>query len=164
MHRFTDGAEKSWDVVINVGQIRKVRDTLSLDIYKLIDDRAQPLSDLLSDPCRLVDVLYVLCREQAEKAGVSDEDFGRSFSGDSLEAAGEAFLAELVDFFPGRPRASLKKLLEKSKALKGLLMDRAEKEIDGVDLDQIADSLAAKWKNSSGTAPASSVSTPTVAL
>ena len=62
-----------------------------------------------NDPILLCDILWVLCEQQAKADGVTDEDFGSSLAGDSIETATRAFLDELVDFFSFFRRLILRK-------------------------------------------------------
>ena len=62
--------------------------------------------------------------------------------GDSLEHAADAFLKELTDFFPNpRVRAGLKTIWQKSQALRGLLLDRIEADLEAVDVDSEAQEI-----------------------
>jgi len=154
MHLFTDRQGRDWEVEITVATVKRVQDLLKYSLYGLLQDEARPLGDLVADPVRLVDTLYVVCRPQAVRLQVSDEDFGRLFAGDVLERATDAFLAELVDFFPqARARGALAQILDKGRKLQTILFDRAERELAEVDLEKAADSLLEKWKSSSGNAP-----------
>lgn len=162
MHSFKDHAGRLWVVAINVAQVKKVRGLLAVDLYRLLDDQLKPLSMLLMDPCKLVDVLYVLCMDQAGQLKVSDEDFGRAMFGDVIEAAAEAFVEELLDFFPDqRARLTLRKARAKSREVAGLMMQEAGRRIDDLDpADQARRLMASSPSDSSGSAPESSASTP----
>jgi len=166
---FKDADSRQWDLVINVAAVKRVRDLLGLDLYGLVDDEARPLGRLLGDPCKLVDVLYVLCREQAQARSITDEDFGRGFSGDSLEAAADAFCEELFDFFPNRQaRETLRATKRKSRELASILLQRADQKLAEIDLAKVAEELlskpaaspGSKSENSFGDSPGSSASTP----
>ncbi len=115
MKQFTDTKERVWDVELNVRQMKRVRDVLGVDLVNVIQagkDGAvatDTLDRVANDPILLCDILWVLCEQQAKLAGVTDEDFGSSLAGDSIETATRAFLDELVDFFPGARRLILKK-------------------------------------------------------
>lgn len=155
MRSFTDSAGRAWDVVINVAAVKRVRGLLGVDLNGLITDGARPLAALLDDPCKLVDVLYVLCREQAEAAGVTDEQFGAAMGGDSLAHAADAFLEELIDFFRDpRARASLRRLIAAGKQAASLAMDEAERVIQSLDPASLAKTSTAL----PGSLPASSES------
>lgn len=157
MKTFRDNAGRTWVVSINVSAVKKVRGLAGIDIYGLVNDSFQGLAKLLNDPIDLVDVLYVLCKDEADKLGVSDEDFGRAMGGDSLEHAADAFVNELADFFPDpRLRAGLKKVFAKNRMVRDRLLTHMDAEIEGFDID----ALATKLIESSGSSRASSDSTP----
>lgn len=155
MKQFKDANGKSWQVVIDVSAMKRVRDLTGVNLYSLVDEQAKPLGALLGNPVQLVDVLYVLCKEQADAANVSDETFGRSFNGDVLEAATDAFLEELFGFFPKRQRETLAKMKAKASQLAILVNDEQQRSLDNLDLEL----LAKKLKQSSTDAPASSACT-----
>ena len=157
MRTFVDSAGRTWTIVVNVFAIKRVRGLLNFDLYSLIDGNFEGLGKLLADPITLVDVLYCLCKDEADKLGVSDEDFGRAMWGDAISRASDAFLAEYTDFFPDpRVRAGLAKVMDKARRLEGLMMDRMETELDRLDVEDVARRL----KHSSGRSPATSASTP----
>ena len=153
MHTFADNLGRTWYVAINVATIRRVRAALGVDLYAMVDDGMQELGKLVSDPVRLADVLYVLCKEDAEAKNISDEDFGRALGGDAIAAAAEA----LVDFFPEeRSRAALRRVIEAGRQVRTKLLEHAETMLDTLNVDSCAGALS----NSSSSSPASSASTP----
>lgn len=157
MHIFKDNDGRAWQVNINVNAVRRCRGLLGVDLYGLVDAKFEGLDRLCNDPVALIDVLYVLVKEDAEARGISDEDFGRAFAGDALEAGADAFVEELADFFPNpRVRAGLKAVLEKARQVRGKMMDHLDKLMQLID----PEAEAAKLIASSGTSPASSGSTP----
>ena len=156
MHSFVDNSRRTWEVAINIAAVKRIRGLLGIDLYSLVDDGFKSLSKLVSDPVTLADVLYCLCRDQAEKQSISDEDFGRSLAGDAITQAADAFVEELIDFFPdARARASLRKAIEAGKTVRDKVLSHAEKILDSID----PETEAKKWINSSGTWPESSAST-----
>lgn len=157
MKTFRDNAGRVWTVSITVYAVKRVRAFLNLDLYGLIDEKFEGLSKLLADPVSLVDVLYVLCRDEADKLGISDEDFGRAMAGDAIESATEAFIGELIDFFPdARTREALRKVIEASKRVRGILFERVNKELEAIDHENVVRTLL----SSSGTLQESSGSIP----
>ena len=115
MRTFKDGKGRTWEVALNVWQMKRLRDTLGIDLVNVIGTgpdgsvKVDLIDRIANDPVLLVDILWVLCEGGAKSAGVTDEDFGSSLAGDSIEDATRAFLDELVDFFPGARRLFLKK-------------------------------------------------------
>src|SRR5215471_18214446 len=109
MHPFKDSQGTTWEVAINVSQLRAVKDLARLDILALV---SQGDMAPLQDPINLCNVLYVLCRKTAQARGVSDEEFGERLFGDVIDSATEALMGEIVDFFPRQKRALLREALE----------------------------------------------------
>ena len=162
MRSFKDATGRAWTVGITVADMRRVRALVSVDLYALVDDGLKGLSELLSDPCRFVDVLYVLA-QPADGPKPSDEEFGRSFDGDALEAAADAFAGALTDFFPKRQRTALEKVLAKSREVGEKVRQRGEKELEAVDPEAVAEKVVAALRAgspSSPSGPASSVAPP----
>jgi hypothetical protein len=136
MKTFHDNAGRTWCISINVFAVKRVRALLSIDLYALIDEEMKGLAKLLGDPCSLVDVIFVLCSDEAGKLGITDEDFGRSMAGDAILRATDAFLAELVDFFPDpKVRGALQKVIEVSKKIRNVGLDRVDVILDGIDIE-----------------------------
>lgn len=161
MHAFIDNQGRRWTLEITVGSIKRVKALTGVDLYSLIDDGAKKLAELLAEVVGLVDVMYALCEEQckAQTPPVSDEDFGRGFSGDALEAAGEAFVEEVIFFTPNRrARLALQSLTAKGKKVRDRLLTEVERQVEKVDPDTI--SLDLILSGLSGRSPASSPSTP----
>jgi len=164
MHEFTDNEDRTWRVEINIGAVKEIRGTLEVD---LLDMGGGMLAAMIDDPVALCDMLYVLCRSQAEVAGVSDEDFGRGLRGDTIDAASAAFLEELTDFFPSRRRRMMQAAMEKLEALQDKATERTMAMLEGDHLDRILDeqvdkslSGVASSGDGSTSSPASPVSTP----
>lgn len=157
MHTFADNLGRTWYVAVNVTTIRRVRAALEVDLYALVDDGMQALGRLVADPVRLADVLYVLCKDDADAKDISDEDFGRALAGDAITSAAEALVEELVDFFPDeRSRAALRRVIATGREVRTKLLVHAETLLDNLSPDECASSLIRSWTSS----PASSASTP----
>lgn len=82
--------------------IREVRKELDIDLVAAdMSGEAKAASDIAT----LVDVLWILCREQAEKNGISADVFGRGIKGDSWEAAVLALRRAIAFFSPSSSRS-----------------------------------------------------------
>jgi hypothetical protein len=150
MRTFKDSGGRAWKIDITVAQVKRVRAELKLDLLGLVDDRLQPLERLLADPVTLVDLIYVLCSEQADKDGVTDEQFGRAMAGDAIEAAAEAFVGALSDFFPSRQREALRAVVAKQKELKDVLAAKGMEELKGMDLEKAAEEILKEIRKTTG--------------
>lgn len=153
MQTLTNNLGRVWTITITVASIKRVKGLLGINLYKLIDDHFRGLSELLADPIQFVDVIYCLCKEEADARGVSDEDFGWGMAGDALQRAMEAFLTEYVDFFPdAKIRNNLRRVLAEARKVQDAILARMEQELDKFD----ALTLAKKWSEPSGRQPVSS--------
>lgn len=102
MQKFKDINDREWSIELNIAIIRKLRkETQNVEGFEDFDilDYTGVLTKI-NDPIFAADLLYLICREQLDDAGVDDEAFGRSLKGRALFDATAAFLAEYVDFFP----------------------------------------------------------------
>jgi len=168
MRTFKDNADRTWSLTLSVWTVKKVRDLLGVDLLDLggeaaTRDKPGLLFRLIADPVLLVDVLYVVCRDQADSASITDEQFGRAMGGDAIDAATRAFLEELADFTPSpRDRARARKVIATTWAM----IDKAQDVLDAraeKDLPAAVEALTALSKSlgsSFGSSPDSSESTP----
>lgn len=157
MHSFRDTTGRVWCLSVTVGTLKRVRALTGVDLYALSCDGPEALGKFLHNIIQVVDVIYALVQDEAARHGIDDEAFGQALAGDALGAAVEAFVQDLVDFFPEpRRRETWRKVLEQSKVLQERLLARAEQEVGQVDLEQ----LLATWNVSSNNARASAASGP----
>ncbi|HRQ75591.1 MAG TPA: hypothetical protein PK098_06690 [Phycisphaerales bacterium] len=158
MKTFTDNAGRTWTVAINIDAVKRVRSLLNVDLLDITDGKL--VKRLISDPVLLCDVIYVVCRPEAETKNVSDEDFGRAMAGDAIEHATTALLDELVNFSPNqRDRKSAQRVLQKTWQVMDRARDLVERKIDS-ELDQVAERALANAGLSPGDSQESSESTP----
>ena len=142
MRTFKDREGRTWSIALNVHQMKRIRAHLGIDLVNVIalDADGKVKVDLVdriaNDPCLLVDILWVCVEEEAKEAGVTDEQFGRSLAGDSIEDATKAFLDELVDFFPGARRLFLKKAVDLARKYTGEMTDALEKALESPELER----------------------------
>jgi hypothetical protein len=99
MHTFADNKSRTWALSLDVASLKRVRDMLGVDL-RFAAFGGPLLLRLADDAELLVNVLYVLCKDQADTRGVSDEDFGRGLVGEAIAAATNALVMALADFMP----------------------------------------------------------------
>jgi len=134
MQTFNDSRGRTWELSVNVNTIKRVKQMADVDLMGLVSDHAS-VERLIADPCLLVDVLYVLCKPQADAAGVTDVEFGESLGGDALDDATTALLEDFCDFFPARKRSILRTALGKIRAIEQGVLDLAEKIVNDPAMD-----------------------------
>lgn len=131
MKDFKDAKDTNWDITVNVGTAKAVKDLTGVNLFDLYASEAQKV---FSDPCLLVNVIYVLCKKQAENRKISDVEFGERMIGDALEAASNALLLEVADFFPSGRRQVLKKMFEQSQTAAKQMEQDAIKKLESMDV------------------------------
>lgn len=138
---FTDTKGRLWTVRITGAELKRVREMTGVRLADLDDDGYQPLAALLKDVEKLIDVIFVLCLDEANERKVSDYEFGRSLAGDVLTEAAEAFRRAFEDFCPSQRRQVMQSLASKAKVLQekagGLVMEA----ITQIDPDQMIEKL-----------------------
>lgn len=154
---FHDASGRTWQVAVNIWTVKQARALLGLDIPALMGDRCKGLGELVADEVRLVDLLYVLCRDQAEAAGVSDREFGEAMLGPSIIEGRDAFVEALACFFTDpRQGEALRKLSQTARAAEEKMLAELERRTKAINPVSMGKDLAARLIRKSGTAPESS--------
>ena len=132
MKSFTDNAGRIWTVAVNVAAIKRVRAICDVDLNAIVemDEKNTPstrlLAKLSTDPVLLVDVLYAVCKNEADAQGITDEDFGRAMAGDVIDHATAALLDEIVNFFPEAERQAFQKILSATRRFEKTAREKLE--------------------------------------
>ncbi len=158
MKTFKDNADRTWTVTINVDAIKRVRSLLDIDLMQAVEGKL--IERLIGDPVLLCDIIYCVCKEDADAKGITDEEFGRAMAGDAIELATTAMLEELVDFFPQGKRQLLTKALAKLETLQETMLTVVSERLDSPELDAELLAELRKLGDSSGDSLASSDSIP----
>ena len=159
MKTFKDNAGRSWTLIVNVAAIKRVRSLLNVNLMEAVE--GDLLEQLSTDPILLCDVVYVLCKPEADQQNVTDEQFGQAMAGDAIEHATTALLEELVDFFPLARRRVLQKALTKLKAVEEKASKFAEAALNDPKFDEQLDAALNNITDSVSNLQASLGSIPT---
>lgn len=163
MKVFKDNAGREWQVEVNIAALKRVKSLAGVDLLGVLDGTL--IERLIRGPVLLCDVVYAVCKPQADERSVTDEDFGRAMAGDAIEHATEALLEELVSFCPSpRDRANLGRVLKATRDVMDKARDIVEARLDSGELEKAAEEALEQAQtgpgNSSGSAPASPASIP----
>ena len=166
MRQFKDNAGRTWTVDINVATLKRVRGLTGVDLMQVIEGTL--IEKFIRDPVLLCDVVYAVCKPEADAAKVSDEEFGKAMAGDAIEAATGAVLDELISFCPSpRDRANLGRVLQATNRVMDKARDLTEKRIETLtsesELDKLVNRMVPEPRtpgSSSTSAPELSASTP----
>lgn len=158
MAQFRDAEGRTWDVRITTTTLRRVKSLLGVDLGKMATDGSL-YTVLADDTILLCDLLYAICRPEADARKIGDEDFGRGLAGDAIDDAATALMEGLVDFFPKGRRDLHRKALAKFRTLEQKAIRNAEERIDSDELDKELDRRLESL-NSATSSAASPESTP----
>lgn len=158
MPTFSDKDGRAWVVDINVSAVKRVRRMLDVDLTDVNSGSPSLLTRLAIDYVLVCDVLYVLCKPQADAMTppVSDEQFGEAMGGEALGSGHAALMGALVDFFQNLspPRTEIVRILQGMMRLIAAGIALADRKVEALDLEQF---LQTPSGSSSTNAPASSV-------
>lgn len=127
MRAFRDTAGRQWSVDITVETIKRVKGLVGVNLLDVVG--GELAERLATDPVLLCDVLYAVCKPDADRLGISDEEFGRGLAGDAIDEATDALLEALVDFFPKLRRKLLRTALGRLQHLHQRAVELAEKRL-----------------------------------
>ncbi len=164
MQKFIDRRGRVWIVDIDNTTLRRVKALTDVRLLDAID--GDLVTRLSSDPLLLGDVLFAICKPQADQQDVDDESFAEGLAGDSIDEACKALVDGLVAYFPESRRRLLRKAADKQKMIETRGLAAIEKRLDDPNLvDRIVEDLERKLavptlSDSSSDSPALSESTP----
>ena len=157
MKTFNDSAGRTWTVSLTLDAAKRVNSLLGVNLLDLdgrTDKKPQEggedrpaelplLTRLGTDIILLCDVIFAIIKPQADKAGVSDEEFGAALGGEVIFAAQTAFYEELVDFFRQLGRSDLARAIDAQRRMIELTVQGIETRIDGLDIEGEVDAILA---------------------
>jgi hypothetical protein len=177
MKEFRDDQGRPWMVAITVAAAERVRGLVTVDVTEDVEQSdgsvsrqtrkapldiidtssiANTLQILRSQYGTVGEVLYAICRKQADEKKISREDFLDGLRGDAIEAGVKAIEEELVDFFPPRLRKMVGLLATKMDEVAAEMLGQAEARMQAAT----ASSLLEQSGTPSTKPQASSASTP----
>lgn len=152
-----DSEGQTWHCRVTVADMRRIRDLLAVDIVA-----GDPwLERCLADVYFLVDLLYVVCKPQADAAGIDQEAFAGRLAGDVLAAAKRALVAGIIGFFPdAATREALTAVAAKWSEAARRLLEELRATAEKTELPRELVAALATLGPPSTSSPASPASTP----
>jgi len=133
---FRDSENLQWDIAVDVVTIKRVRDALDVNLLELANEESK-LPERFNDPVFCVDVLYVLCRDQADSRNIDDIAFGRALTMDAIEEASDALMEGVVDFFRRDVRIAYRKVLDATRRVRKAQAKKLMEAMESPDLDRM---------------------------
>jgi hypothetical protein len=96
--QFKDDEGREWELRFDHSLMRTIHKRLRVNLHNTAE-QAKAIDRMAEDIELLVNVLYLLCKEQCDSAGVSDEEFGKGFgTGETFDRANSALMEALLSF------------------------------------------------------------------
>jgi len=133
---FRDKEGREWTVEIDVTTIKRVREALDINLLELVV-AGSDLPEKLGDPCLLVDVLYLLCKDRADILDLDDVAFGKAMTPDGIEDAWSSILEGIVNFSPRGLRPAYQKMLATATRYQEAQATRAKSLIESPEFEQM---------------------------
>mgnify|MGYP007024217571 FL=1 len=95
MKTFTDNKGRNWNIEINIATVKRLK---GFNINLMDAIRGDLIKEVSDDPIYLADLIFYICKPQADELKISDEDFGSALAGDAIQMATDALLDELKKF------------------------------------------------------------------
>ena len=133
MPQFTDTKSRVWHLELSIGLALAIRAKLKVDFLNLMDGKS--LESIQHSDETLVNVLWLICAEQAKTAGVDEVEFAMGLGGDALGAGIDGLLEALVLFTRPENRPAIQKILDKSKEVHSRKVQLALAKIDSPQME-----------------------------
>ena len=142
MQSFKDDKDRSWTISVDAVSVDIVQANHQVDLLEVEkmpahdDPRDSVEFQLVGRPLLFCRVMWDLLIERP--ADVSFEDFARSLTGDTLQAARDALWADIVNFTPDPDVRRVRKAMqEKLKAILRQGMERLQKLLESPDVEKL---------------------------
>jgi len=100
MQKFVDRHGRVWIVDIDNTTLRRVKTLTGVRLLDAVDGDLIP--QMTQDFLLLGEVLFAVCKPQADKDSVNQEAFESGLSGDCLTEARNSLVEPLLEFLPGK--------------------------------------------------------------
>lgn len=155
MRSFKDTTGKLHDVNVTVATIARVKSQTGVNFMEIIGEKSREIIEKLSDPETFVSVLGAVLNCD----GLA---LAESLDGDSVEAAMNAILESVLDFFPKEKSHGIRLALQKTRQA----MDRMQREANAslqamIDSGELDAKIESALNPSFGSLPENSALTQT---
>lgn len=107
MSFFTDRLARNWNLpTMSLGECRRIREATGVSLSAPED--VVGLCELFTERERFGELLWFMCKAEAERRGVDQVDFLSGLDADTIEAAWSALVEAFAEFQPANGREGVK--------------------------------------------------------
>lgn len=108
---FLDDKGREWTLRFDHALMLSIRKRLGVDLHNMTE-QAKALDRMADDAALFVNMLYMLCEEQCQQQGITDEDFGRGLAeGETTARAILAIQEAILSFTTPQRREIARKMI-----------------------------------------------------
>lgn len=137
MSKFKDTEGREWSIRIDVNAVKRVKEDCAVELLDIAKGDANAIAVVLANPAILINVLFSVCKPQAEKLGITGEEFASGVVGDVIETATTALIEGIADFFPASRRKVLRAALAKVMEADAMAVQNAATAIASLDVQSL---------------------------
>ncbi len=138
MKTFKDCEGANWDICLNLGTVKKIKDKLGINLLEIEQGEPPLLTRLGTDELFLAEIILCCIETQIEKRKLSEQDVLSRFDGQTIGKAQSCFYEELIDFFQQKNQPHKMKMVQKQLALIELAIKAAISKIDEINIEEIS--------------------------
>jgi isopropylmalate/homocitrate/citramalate synthase len=144
MRSFKDTNGVEWKIAVNVLTIKRVHADTGVRLDEIFDGK-ESVQEFLSDQVAFADVMASLLRPQIVERKMIADDLLVAMDDSTIEAASDALIEEVADFFREPRRTMLRELLAKMRQAAAKMREDAvavaRQKLAEIDLEQITSEL-----------------------
>lgn len=125
MKTFHDSKNRTWQLELNCDTVEQIKADCRVNVLDLLDPESDLAKEVAAFPPVIGKLLFAAVADQAKTAAVDDREFRRSMNGESLAAAYDALLEEVVLFCPRHRQRVAQAVLEKNREVQEAAADLA---------------------------------------
>ena len=99
---FTDSHGEVWSTRVSVATARRIKAEANVDVREIADHDLELLAKLFDDQMFLGMIVYAICKPEAARRGMSEDEFLDRFDGETIERAALAVAVGVADFSRSR--------------------------------------------------------------
>lgn len=158
MATFYDSEKRPYTLSINLGGVKRVRSVLGVDLMTPYEENPLVGGRKPVDLVAIIDVIYLLARDDADKHGLTDEQWAAAMGGEQMDAAVAQFYQEWERFFRSLNRPDAATVIQKQLQIMQQAVQEAARRVEAIDPGKI---VAAGFGSSSSESAESSAATAT---
>lgn len=162
---WTDAGGRDWNTSVTVTTIKRVQSLVDVLLTDVTD--TDLIDRLHGNVVLLANVLYAVCKPQADERHVTDEQFGELLVGDTIDRACTSLMEDISRFFPSGRRPIVQRLWTAAAKLEKAKLDLLDQKLTDDQLTRLIqrqaeiagrqiDTALAGLGDGSGDSPASS--------